>query len=99
VLRLNALPVSRLPAHARRLVEDHPADLAAAQQAIRSSRGRALVGRRATGELVGFGADTDLTQALGPLGVQVTSGLVAFGWEAPSAWTWTATSTSVPARS
>jgi hypothetical protein len=81
VLRLNALPVGRLPTHARRIVEDHPVDLAAAQQAIRSSRGRALVGRRSTGELVGLGNDTELTQALRPLGGRVTADLVAFAWD------------------
>jgi len=82
VLRLNALPIGRLPADARRLVEDHPVELAAAQRAIRSSRLRALIGRRATGELVGFGNDTELVEALGPLGVRVTSDLVSFGWDA-----------------
>jgi SIR2-like domain len=83
VLRLNALPVGQLPARARRLIEDHPVELAAAQQAIRSSRARALVGRRASGELVGLGNDTELNNALGPLGIRVTSELVAFGWDAP----------------
>jgi hypothetical protein len=82
VLRLNALPVGRLPTHARRIIEDHPVDLAAAQQAIRSSRARALVGRRSTGELVGLGDDTELAQALRPVGARVAAGLVAFAWDA-----------------
>lgn len=81
VLRLNALPVGQLPTHARRIVEDHPIELAAAQQAVRSGRGRALVGRRSTGDLIGFGDETELTQALRPLGGRVAAELVAFTWD------------------
>jgi len=83
VLRLNALPIGRLPGHARLLIEDRPAELTAAQQAIRTSRARALIGRRASGELVGLGSDAELAQALGPLGVRVTPDRVPFGWDAP----------------
>jgi len=82
VLRLNALPIGRLPGHARRLDEDQPVELGAAQQAIRASRARGLVGRRASGDLVALGHDAELAQALGTLGVRVTPDLLAFDWDA-----------------
>jgi hypothetical protein len=80
ILRLNALPLTRMPMQAAALQERRPCDLRAAQEAIRTTRARALIGRLADGQLIGVGHTTELQQALAPLHVDVTDRRVDLPW-------------------
>lgn len=83
ILRLNALPLATLPEHARRLDAAQPVELADLQQAIRAARARGLVARRSGGELIAFGDDSQLADALGELGVTVTAATEELDFDAP----------------
>ena len=82
ILRLNALPLTRMPPQAARLHERKPCDLRDAQAAIRTMRARALIARLADGQLIGVGHTTELQQALAPLHAEVTDGRVDLPWSA-----------------
>lgn len=81
ILRTNAIPLAGLPEQAIELVEQRPVNLADVHQALRRINARALVGRLATGRLVGFGRTADLTTALGPLGITVLDRTVELDWK------------------
>ena len=80
ILRLNALPLTRMPAEAAVLHEQKPCDLREAQSAIRTTRARALIARLADGQLVGVGHTAELQQALAPLHVRMTDRRVELLW-------------------
>ncbi len=80
ILRLNALPLTRMPPHAAVLHERKPCDLREAQAAIRTTRARALIARLADGQLVGVGHTAELQQALMPLHVDVNDRRVDLPW-------------------
>ena len=84
LVRFNALPVTRLPTQARVLVERRAADLRELQSAIRSARARGFVARRSGGQLVAVGDDAQLSAALGPLGITVTTDTIPFEWDGPN---------------
>jgi SIR2-like domain len=83
ILRLNALPLTRLPTEVRLLHESSPCELAEAQRAIRTARVRGLVARRSGGSLVAVGHDRELRAALAPLGITVTQDVEPFDWPSP----------------
>ena len=85
LVRFNALPITRLPTQARVLEERRAADLRELQSAIRSARARGFVARRSGGQLVAVGDDSQLSAALGPLGITVTTDTVPVrvGWPQP----------------
>jgi NAD-dependent SIR2 family protein deacetylase len=76
VLRLNALPLGELPPAAQLAASERPVDLHDAQAAIRHTRARGLVGRKADGNLVCFGHFGELTLALRSLGVSISEAVV-----------------------
>lgn len=82
ILRLNALPLTRIPPQALLLHERKPCDLKDAQAAIRATRARALIARLADGQLIGVGHITELQNALAPLHVEVTDRPVDLPWSA-----------------
>lgn len=84
ILRLNALPITRLPTEVRRL--DEPSsrrELAEMQRAVRGARARGLVARRSRGSLVAVGHDGELRAALAPLGITVTPEVEPLDWSTP----------------
>ncbi|MDA8385159.1 MAG: SIR2 family protein [Actinomycetota bacterium] len=81
ILRLNALPLTRLPNEVRTLQEQSPCDLAEAQQAIRAGRVRGLIARRSGGQLIAVGHEAQLSEALRPLGVSVTNRTETLNWD------------------
>jgi len=81
ILRLDALPLTRLPNEVRTLQEQSQCDLAEAQQAIRAGRVRGLIARRSGGQLAAVGHEAQLSDALRPLGVSVTNRPEALDWD------------------
>lgn len=80
ILRLNALPLSRLPSHVRRLQETSPREIPEIRQALRTARARGLVARRSGGALVAVGREAELAAALAPLGITVTTDTEELDW-------------------
>jgi hypothetical protein len=84
ILRLNALPLTKLPSQVRCLDEQAPCELAEAQRAIRAGRIRGLVARRSGGQLVAVGHEGQLAETLRPLQVSLADRTETLDWDAES---------------
>jgi hypothetical protein len=80
ILRLNAVPLARLPQRVRVLSETSPSGLVAVATAVRTAHIRGLVARMSGGRLVAAGHDRELGETLAPLGISVTAGSVELDW-------------------
>ena len=80
-VRLSALPLLSVPDQARLLQDPARLPLSTLRQALRASRARGVLARRAGGQLVGFGNDAELAAALAGHSVQVTGTAVPVGAE------------------
>jgi hypothetical protein len=78
-VRLAALPLLSVPDQARLLGGPTGTPLNVLRQALRTGGARAVLCRRAGGQLVAFGDDNRLASALAALGVQVSSDTVPLG--------------------
>ena len=78
-IRLAALPLLSIPEQARLLKGPTGTGLNVLRQALRTGGARAVVCRRAGGQLVAFGDDNRLDSALAVHGVRVSSDIVPLG--------------------
>ena len=81
LLRLNALPLTRLPESARALQAPSSCDLKTLQQAVRTARARALVAQRRGGQLIAVGHEGELAAVIEGHGARVTRDEVQFDWD------------------
>ena len=78
----NAPPLVSLPNQLRCVDERSPCELADVQRAVRTSRVRGLVARRSGGQLVAVGHEQQLSDALRPLGLDVSDRTETVDWDA-----------------
>ena len=78
-IRLAAVPLLAVPGQARLLHDPSHLPLGALRPLLKAARARAVLARRAGGQLVAFGDDTQLAAALNGHGVQVTGDTVPLG--------------------
>jgi hypothetical protein len=78
-VRLAALPLLSVPAEARLLEDPAGLPLGTLRQALRVGRTRAVLAHRVGGQLVAFGDDAGLAEALTGHGVRVTGAAVPIG--------------------
>jgi hypothetical protein len=81
ILRLNALPIVKMPRSVRHLSEPSPCELRDLQQALRSVRVRGLVARRSGGQLVAVGDEDQIANALEPTGITVANDVDDVDWD------------------